>query len=160
VITPVPGQERDALARDLPDDERITGGPERRIYRNLVSRIEELIEPRSANNADICQVFHGVNLPGTAAPWSAAAGMRAAVNPYLAAAELTDEDFLSPLAVLGDLSPLAVPDDLELLESLPFDALLAGSDPDEPSDDGPLEPLAEPSLLAGTALEPLRLSVR
>jgi hypothetical protein len=70
---------------------------------------------------------------------------------YLAVALLTDEVFLSALAVL---------DDFELPESLPFDAVLAESDPDELSDDDPLEPLAEPSLAAGTALEPFRLSVR
>jgi hypothetical protein len=64
---------------------------------------------------------------------------------------LTDEDFLSPLAAL---------DDFELPESLPFDPLFAASEPLEELSEDPLDPLAAESLLAGTALEPFRLSVR
>jgi hypothetical protein len=57
-----------------------------------------------------------------------------------------------------------LPDDLEppesLLPELSEDPLFAASEPlDELSED-PLDPLAEESLLAGTALEPFRLSVR
>ena len=65
---------------------------------------------------------------------------------------LTDEDFLSPLAVV---------DDFELAESLLADPLFAESEPpDEVSDDDPLDPFAELSLAADTLLEPFRLSVR
>jgi hypothetical protein len=65
---------------------------------------------------------------------------------------LTDEDFLSPLAPV---------DDFELPESLLAESLLAESEPpEELSDDDPLDPLPEPSLAAGTVLEPFRLSVR
>jgi len=69
---------------------------------------------------------------------------------------LTDEGFLSLLAVL---------DDLALPESEPFDPAFAESDPDELSADEEPEPLAEPSLdepslAADTLLEPFRLSVR
>jgi hypothetical protein len=65
---------------------------------------------------------------------------------------LTDEDFLSPLAAV---------DDFELPESLLAESLLAESEPaEELSDDDPLDPFAEPSLAAGTVLEPFRLSVR
>jgi hypothetical protein len=70
---------------------------------------------------------------------------------YLEVALLTDEVFLSALAGL---------DDFELPESLPLEPLFAESDPDEPSDVDPFEPLAELSLPAGTVLEPFRLSVR
>jgi hypothetical protein len=68
------------------------------------------------------------------------------------------------LTEVGFLSPLAVPDDLELPESLlagvPEDPFFAASEPlDELSED-PLDPLAAVSLLAGTVLEPFRLSVR
>jgi len=66
---------------------------------------------------------------------------------------LTDDDFLSPL-----------PDDLELPESLlaelPEDPLFAESEPLEELSEDPLDPLVVESLLAGTVLEPLRLSVR
>jgi hypothetical protein len=66
---------------------------------------------------------------------------------------LTDDDFLSPL-----------PDDLELPESLlaelPDDSLFAASEPLEELSEDPLDPLAAESLLAGTVLEPFRLSVR
>jgi hypothetical protein len=65
----------------------------------------------------------------------------------------TDDGFLSPL-----------PDDLELPESLlaelPDDPLFAASEPLEELSEDPLDPLAAESLLAGTALEPVRLSVR
>jgi hypothetical protein len=68
---------------------------------------------------------------------------------------LTDEAFLSPLAVL---------DAVELPESLVAEPLFAGSEPagalsdDDPLD--PLDPFTEASLAAGTLFAPFRLSVR
>jgi len=65
----------------------------------------------------------------------------------------TDDAFLSPL-----------PDDLEPPESLlaepPDDPPFAASEPLEELSEDPLDALAADSLLAGTALEPFRLSVR
>ena len=82
----------------------------------------------------------------------------------------TDEDLESPLVPLDDFEELPEADFAEsdladlpespLLESLlpasPLESLLAESLFDELSDEDPLAP----SLAAGTALEPFRLSVR
>jgi hypothetical protein len=57
--------------------------------------------------------------------------------------------------------PFEPPDPFELPESLDEVDDLAASEPeDELSDEEPFDPLAAPSLPAGTVLDPVRLSVR
>jgi hypothetical protein len=81
----------------------------------------------------------------------------------------TDEGFLSPLpeepeeAEEPDEDPFELDDPDEPAEPESPDELADFEDselPDELSDDDPLDPLAEPSLAAGTLLAAARLSVR
>jgi hypothetical protein len=83
----------------------------------------------------------------------------------------TDDDFLSPdpdpdpdpdLDPEPELDPEPDPEseDFELPESLVELEDLADSEPEDELSDEPFDPLAAPSLPAGTVLAPVRLSVR
>jgi hypothetical protein len=155
VIAAMPRQERDALARELANDQRIARPSEGRLNRHLVGNVKELIEPGTADNADLCQVAHAANVPARA--------------PQVAVDAATDEDFLSPdpepdPELLDFPESLDFPDSLDLPESPDFpespdelDDLPESEPTDELSDE---DPLAAPSLPAGTVLDPFRLSVR
>jgi len=55
----VPRHERHPAASYLADHQRIAGDPERGVELYLVNGVEELIQPRAADNSDAGQVGHG-----------------------------------------------------------------------------------------------------
>ena len=50
---PVPGEEGDAPAVDVTEDDVVAGLPERRVDTDALGRVEEGVEPGPADDADV-----------------------------------------------------------------------------------------------------------
>ena len=53
VVAPVPGDERDAPARDVADHDVVAGFAERVLDLDALGVLEELVEPGPADDADV-----------------------------------------------------------------------------------------------------------
>jgi hypothetical protein len=60
----MPGHEGHPPASHLTHDDGVAGRPVRSLDSYFVSRVEEFIKPRTADDADLRLASHGVNVPG------------------------------------------------------------------------------------------------